>query len=67
MVTKTRKDIVKECAQAAQACWQHYADQYLDSAVITLIEQSLDSLLPEKITTDKWSAYATYYDSLRNS
>ncbi len=27
---KTREEIVQECAEAATACWNHYADEPLD-------------------------------------
>lgn len=59
--TKTRREVIVECAQAVQACWQHYCDQRIGPTGLDLIRQSLEGVLPSDITTDAWSSYAEFY------
>ena len=64
---KTRKEIVQECAQAAAACWNHYADEPLDQTHRGWLLYAVDANMPQSVSTKDWQAYADEQDRLRES
>ena len=55
MKDKTRDEILRECAHAAIACWEHYADgpiEQVDTAREIIL--ALQDILPSKIATGGW-------------
>ncbi len=55
---KTREEIVRECAQAATACWNHYSDEPLSRAHQYQLEKVVNETMPEGVTTKEWQEYA---------
>lgn len=62
---KTRKEIVRECAQAAAACWNHYADESLNQTHRDRLLWVVDQTMPQSVTTEEWQAYADEQDRRR--
>ncbi|KKN88411.1 hypothetical protein LCGC14_0249740 [marine sediment metagenome] len=60
--TKTREEIVKECANAAIGCWEHYCDRPLSDIRKALIETRIDVEFPHSFSTVNWTAYADQRD-----
>jgi len=61
-MSKPRNEVVAECANQVAACWNHYSDRPLTSDKQVEIEQALDKLLPNKISTKHWQQYADEYN-----
>ena len=61
--TKTRKQIIDECATAATACFNHYSDHQLSNETRFEVEKALDRMLPDQIATDGWQEYSRLYQS----
>lgn len=62
---KTRKEIVQECAKAATACWNHYADEPLSQAQAHRLLWVVDETMPQSVSTEDWQAYADEQDRRR--
>ena len=59
---KTREEIVRECAQAATACWNHYADEPLNWVHQDQLVWVIDETMPQSVSTEDWQAYADEQD-----
>lgn len=58
---RTREEIILECAKIVKVCWDYYADVPLDLVVLDDLAIGLDHVLPEKLTTKKWTRFANGY------
>ena len=61
--TRTRENLVKECAIAAIGCFNHYVDDPMSSSDREQMEGAIDSVLPENFTTFDWTKYAKEYQA----
>ena len=61
MPSKTREEIVRECAEAVASCWVHYSDECLTQLCVKQVERYLLEVLPESVSTEQWEAYAEQY------
>ena len=59
---KTREEIVRECAQVAAACWNHYADKSLNWVHQDRLVWIIDETMPQSVSTEDWQAYADEQD-----
>lgn len=59
---KTRKEIIRECVQAATACWNHYADESLNQHHQDRLLFAIDEKMPQRVSTKDWQAYADEQD-----
>lgn len=60
--TKTREELIHECANAAIGCWQHYCDRPLSDMRKALVSHCLDVELPHHFSTKEWTACADQRD-----
>lgn len=51
---RKREDVVRECAQVALACWNHYSDTPLAPQQMKRLEAALDKVLPDVIVTSQF-------------
>lgn len=62
MNTKTREEIVSECAIAVASCWGHYSNTPLNADDRNKIKRKLNLLLPPEVEITQWQACADAYD-----
>jgi hypothetical protein len=58
--TRTRAEVVDECADAVAACWNHYGshEKPLTGDQISRIRRVLDDNLPVRLNTKNWETSA---------
>lgn len=57
-----RDDIVRFCAQAAAACFAHYADAPLSERDTKKLVSALDKIIPDQFDTLGYLAYKEQYE-----
>lgn len=58
MAEKSHRDVVRECANAAVACWNYYSDKPLTDEQIDNLHKAVANNLPVGIKTTQWQRYA---------
>lgn len=57
--TRTRQQVIAECANMVAACWNHYVDEPISAGTVENIQSKLMDLIPGELSTARWSEYAT--------
>ncbi len=57
-MSKSHSEVVRECAQAATACWNHYSDIRLTDEQMDNLHRAVNANLPVSIKTTDWQRYA---------